>query len=162
MVRADVARRYSGDADRILDELIIKNRRAAEMLGGAERTDKWLAVAVSGYGIGDLTPAANVFAVGDAGAFIDPFTGSGMLMALEGAETLAGVLAEHRDLRSAAAVYGPAFRKRFAGRLRASALLRGAAFVPYLARFAVLTAGRSSLISETLARLTRGTAYRKA
>lgn len=162
MVRADTAREYSGDTGRIIDELIIKNKRAAQMLHDAEQTDKWLAVAVSGYGIGDLTPAANVFAVGDAGAFIDPFTGSGMLMALEGAETLAGVLARHRDLRSATAAYRSAFRQRFAGRLRTSALLRQAAFVPFLARFAVLTAGRSSLLSETLARLTRGTAYRKA
>ena len=43
----------------------------------------------------NLNPAPNLFAIGDAAAFIDPFTGSGMLMALESAEILAEVIAEN-------------------------------------------------------------------
>ncbi|MBA2379428.1 MAG: NAD(P)/FAD-dependent oxidoreductase [Blastocatellia bacterium] len=155
MVRSEVARERGGHAGRIVDELICQNSRAAEMLDGAERVEKWLAVTVSGFGIAELTPALNVFAVGDAGAFIDPFTGSGMLMALEGAETLAGVVKGHQEVNSARQVYRSEFRNRFAGRLRTSAFLRRAAFMPRLAKLAVIAAGSSAGLSEMLARLTR-------
>ena len=79
-------------AEKIVREVIFQNKRAAQTLKNAAPIEDWLAVSVDGFGQRELNPAKNLFAVGDAGAFIDPFTGSGMLMAFESAEILAKVI----------------------------------------------------------------------
>jgi flavin-dependent dehydrogenase len=60
-----------------------------------------------------LNPAKNVFAVGDAGAFIDPFTGSGMLMAFESAEILAAAVKENSTAETIAEKYKIDTRENF-------------------------------------------------
>jgi len=174
-------RARGGDAARVMREVLMRNRRAAETLSNAEAKTRWLAVAVESFGRRDPAPAPGLFAAGDAAAFIDPFTGSGMLMALEGGELAADCVrraldaARSHDARrsrenahptsqdpkadaydSLAREYRAAYDERFGARLRLCGMLRRAAFAPSaFAEFAVLALGASARFRRGLARATR-------
>ncbi|HEX8638309.1 MAG TPA: hypothetical protein VF692_09620, partial [Pyrinomonadaceae bacterium] len=138
------------------EQVIFQNARARETLRNAAPIFDWLAVSVDGFGVKNLNPAKNLFSVGDAAAFIDPFTGSGMLMALESAEILTDCLTRHRSApEQIAESYRIAHRDKFQKRLRVCAFLRRAAFVPSFARFAVGALSRSRAARMFLARSTR-------
>ena len=95
--RARDVRARGGDAARVMREVLMRNRRAAETLESASAKTRWLAVAVESFGRHEPAPAPGLIAAGDAAAFIDPFTGSGMLMALEGGELAAVAVARAFD-----------------------------------------------------------------
>ena len=130
LMKAETAKEFSGDAGEIVRRLIFQNRRAAETLKNAAPVRDWLAVAVDGFGPRDLNPAANLFAVGDAGAFIDPFTGSGMLMAFESAEILARATTQNYAAELIAKNYKAEHARKFQRRLFVCSLVRRAAFAP--------------------------------
>lgn len=156
LVRADVVRSFGGDTDSMVDELVLSNIRARQTLGNAKKQFDWLAVAVDGFGPKELVPAPNLFAVGDAGAFIDPFTGSGMLMALESSDLLAKALVRGANsLETAAEGYRADHRSKFARRLRLCAVMRRIAYLPMFAGAAVSAVGLSSTARKLLARSTR-------
>lgn len=166
IVRARDARAFGGDAERLVREVVMRNRRAALALNGASARTRWLGVALEGFGRFNASPARGVLAVGDAAAFIDPFTGSGMLMALESGELAARSvsrwLSEARtrrdgdDFSALAREYEMEYDERFAARLRVCGLLRRAAFAPApLAEVAVRALGASDRARRALARATR-------
>jgi flavin-dependent dehydrogenase len=133
-----------------------RNARAAKALRGARPVGEWLAVTIGDFGRKERPTAENLVAVGDAAAFIDPFTGSGMLMALESSEVLAGCIGETGISPSGLSeAYMQMHAARFRKRLAASALLRRAAFMPRLATAAIVAAGLSDRLRERLARSTR-------
>jgi flavin-dependent dehydrogenase len=177
IVPARDVRARGSDAGRVMREVVQSNRRAAETLSGARVSSPWLAVALEGFGRFRVVPAPGLFAVGDAASFIDPFTGSGMLMALESGELAATVLARYlASLRAAsannskssngssgvvfdalAAEYRALYRERFGARLRVCSYLRRAAFAPgVLTELGVAALGASERVRRTLARATRG------
>jgi flavin-dependent dehydrogenase len=106
-------------------------------------------------------------AIGDAASFIDPFTGSGMLMALESGEVAAEVVSRHLPalrvagpddaaaLGALAGDYRSRYGERFDSRLRVCQLLRRAAFVPRLAEAAIFALSASRRVRRRLARATR-------
>jgi flavin-dependent dehydrogenase len=170
--RARDVRERGGDAARVMREVLMRNRRAAETLANAAAKTRWLAVAVESFGRRDPAPAPGLVAAGDAAAFIDPFTGSGMLMALEGGELAANAVSraldDARSLDAAltsshdlnfdalAREYRAAYDERFGARLRLCGMLRRAAFAPSaFAEFAVLALGASARLRRGLARATR-------
>jgi flavin-dependent dehydrogenase len=162
IVAANDVRRYGSDPARVMREVVMKNSRAAYTLAEATTSTPWLSVSLESFGRRTLAPAAGLLTVGDAAAFIDPFTGSGMLMALESgqvaAETVAGNLTMLRrgsGFESLANDYRAEYQQRFAARLRVSGLLRRAAFFPHLAEAAILFFGSSSSLRRKLARATR-------
>lgn len=156
LIRAETVKEFGGDAEKIVREIVFRNKRAAKTLQNAKSATDWLAVSVDGFGAKVLNPAPNLFAVGDAAAFIDPFTGSGMLMALESAEIFADILAENRFAPALIAEkYKLAHREKFQKRLRVCSLMRRAAFVPELAGFLISALGLSRRAREILARSTR-------
>ncbi len=158
LVKADLVKKYIGQTNLLVEEVIFENRRARETMRDAKPVIDWLAVSVDGFGLKDLNPAENLFAVGDAAAFIDPFTGSGMLMALEGAKSLAKTIAENRfSPDEMAESYKLNFQQRFQKRLRICALMRRAAFVPNLAKTLISALSLSRSAREILARSTRST-----
>jgi flavin-dependent dehydrogenase len=72
-----------------------------------------------------------LLAIGDSAAFIDPFTGSGMLMAFESGELAAEVIVRHRDkltTNALGAEYAAGYIQKFDSRLRISGWLRRAGF----------------------------------
>ena len=155
-------RACASDAERVMREVVTRNSRAAYTLAHARTRTEWLGVSLESFGRQEPVPADGLLTIGDAAAFIDPFTGSGMLMALESGEVAAGVIMDHlqglRKGESFAAItrdYRTIYRQRFAARLRVCALLRRAAFVPRLAEASMLLFGASDRVRRALARATR-------
>lgn len=167
IARARDVRERSSDAERVMREVLMRNRRAARTLESARARTRWLGVSIESFGRHAPAPAAGLLAVGDAAAFIDPFTGSGMLMALESGELAARAVArwlsESRRARAPfdahARDYSDAYAERFHARLRLCSALRRAAFAPpQLAELAVMALNMSERVRRRLARATRRSA----
>lgn len=162
IVAARDVRAAGSDVELVLRNMLASHRRAAEALAGARRSSEWLSVALDGFGRRELVPAVNLISIGDAASFIDPFTGSGMLMALESGEIAARVIAgwwnhaRQTDFDILAEEYRKQYSARFSARLRYCALLRRAAFAPnIMAEAAVRLLGASESLRRRLARATR-------
>jgi len=155
LIRADVAREFDSDAGRIVENIRAQNERAATTLKNAQPIHDWLAVSVDGFGRANLNPARNVFAVGDAGAFIDPFTGSGMLMAFESAEILARAIIETSSRQMMAAKYKKEYARKFRRRLFVCSLMRRAAFAPVIAETLISALSFADFPRKFLAQSTR-------
>lgn len=156
IMTSERVRSLGADQNRILTEAVFRNRRAQATLSNADPVGDRLAVAVDSFGSRNTIGHQNLFSVGDAAAFIDPFTGSGMLLALESSRVLSDCLIES-DLETLSAVnaYTLRYAKRFCGRLRTSSLLRRAAFVPGIASFSIFSLFHSQTVMRTFARATR-------
>ena len=127
---ARTVQELESNVENLLLERVMSNPRAAHTLANAKPVSPWLAMALPDFGGHDPAPAPGLIAVGDASSFIDPFTGSGILMALQSGELAARVISQNWRLSPAAishayrSAYGAAFRSR----LRYCAWLRRAAF----------------------------------
>src|SRR5437660_8813954 len=144
-------------------EVVCQNQRAAFTLKDAKVKAPWLAVSLEGFGRSSVAPLNGVLSIGDAASFIDPFTGSGMLMALESGELAAEIVTCHlprldtrREFENLAKAYRDLYLERFGGRLRLCGAMRRAAFVPGLAEAAVRIVGASDRLRRGLALATRG------
>jgi flavin-dependent dehydrogenase len=160
IVPAGIAKRFSGNAAEIMQKIVLKNKRAAITLSGARIVDEWLAVPIERYGLGDLAPAKGLLTVGDAAAFIDPFTGSGILLALESAKIAAGVIAhtfkqDGLSFKDVEQTYKLRYAAAFDSRLRVSSMLRRAAFVPFLADTVIRGLAISDRLTRRVAMATR-------
>jgi flavin-dependent dehydrogenase len=162
IVSAEDVRRYRSIPERVMREVVMKNARAERTLEDAEVCTPWLSVALEGFGRRGLAPAPGLITVGDAASFIDPFTGSGMLMALESGEVAAGVITRNLkslrtgfSLESVSRDYQAEYLQRFDSRLRIAGLIRRAAFMPRLAETAIVLFGMSSRVRRRVARSTR-------
>ena len=157
---ADV-KAMGSDVKRVVNEVVCKNSRAAYTFGAIEPVSDWQAVALDRFGHRDMVPAYGLLTIGDAAAFIDPFTGSGILMALESGELAAGTLTRNLEaIRKGgsfdvlAQEYLLLHQKRFNSRLRMSGLLRRAAFIPQLAEAVIFLVGASKSLRRAVARAT--------
>lgn len=167
IVSAKDVRAYASDPETVLREVVMKNSRAARTLADARAITPWLSVSLETFGRRVIVPATGLLAIGDAAAFIDPFTGSGMLMALESGELVAKVINRHRVgenavFESLANDFRREYELKFNSRLRVSALLRRAAFVPYLDDAAIFFFSTSAGLRRKLARATRPAAARQS
>lgn len=163
-------RACGADAERVMREVVCQNARAAHTLAYARTRNEWLAVTLEGFGRRQLVPADGLIAIGDAASFIDPFTGSGMLMALENGELAAELVSRYANqsqwFETMAQAYRSLYRKKFSARLRVCGLLRRAAFVPGLAEAAIRIVAANDGLRRGLTLATRGaaesSAYKKA
>jgi len=156
IIKADVVKKFGNDVERIWREVVLKNSRALAAMKDAKIVFDWIAVSIDGFGTKNLVPAPNLVAVGDAAAFIDPFTGSGMLMAMENSELLAGcIAAEPVSLRQMAQNYEVLYRQKFRRRLATCQWMRHASFTPYLAEGAIFVLGLNKTLRHFLTRNTR-------
>ncbi|HEX8143544.1 MAG TPA: NAD(P)/FAD-dependent oxidoreductase [Pyrinomonadaceae bacterium] len=162
IVSAEDARACHGDASRLMREIVMTNSRARLTLLHARPVTEWLGVALESFGRRAPSPADGLLAVGDAASFIDPFTGSGMLMALESGEIAAEAVAgwlkgcgAQPSLAVLAQAYRALYAERFKARLRVCSVLRRAAFVPRLAEAMMLALGASDYVRRRLALSTR-------
>ncbi len=155
-------RRYGPDPEQVLKATVLQNSRAVFALTEAQFDKPWLSVALESFGRHNLIPAEGLLLIGDAAAFIDPFTGSGMLMALESGAVAAQTIIDSRDRigdESSFTELANRFRcnyaRTFNSRLRVSSWLRRAAFVPKLAEAAIIFFGASDLLRRKVAQATR-------
>jgi len=157
----------ASDAERVMREVVWQNRRAHFTLAGARACSKWLAVSLEGFGRHDVAPAEGLLVIGDAASFIDPFTGSGMLMALESGELAATAIADYltgesHSLANLRSEYSVGYHRFFDSRLNVCSLIRKAAFVPGLAGLAIRFFSASDQIRRRLARATRGRGVKRS
>lgn len=152
-------------AETVLREIVFANKRARRTLAEARVCSPWLSVALDSFGHRQLAPIDGLLTVGDAASFIDPFTGSGMLMALESGELAASAIADwlcsHRSNNQSFAqlahTYHTLYHNRFSARLRLCAVLRHAAFAHGLAIEAAISAlSANERVRRRLVRATRG------
>jgi flavin-dependent dehydrogenase len=156
IVRADQVRRQGSDASALFSSLIGQNKRANEVLRSARPLHEWLAVAIDGFGHKNLRPAVNVLSAVDAAAFIDPFTGSGMLMAFESSKLLADSIVRGLPaFDDVARHYAVVHRQAFTARLRLCRILRHVTYRPAAASFLISLLSASSLSRRLLTRATR-------
>ncbi len=166
IVSADDVRHHASDPEIVMREVVMKNARANFTLANARPVTQWLSVSLEGFGRRSLAPAGGLLTIGDAAAFIDPFTGSGMLLALESSEVAVDVVSRRLPrlraqpgdavvLKALANDYQNEYARRFNSRLRFSRMLRRAAFVPRFAEAAMLLFGASARLRRRLARATR-------
>lgn len=160
IVNARDVRHYGSNADLVVRELVCRNRRASQTLHDAALASDWLAVSLEGFGRHSPTPAEGLLTIGDAASFIDPFTGSGMLMALESGELVAQTIAPHLGRlemvgQQLSQQYLAAYRDRFQSRLRLCSLIRRAAFAPGFADCAIRFFRASGALRRKVARATR-------
>lgn len=145
-----------GDADSIVEDLRHQNVRGRDTLSDAEKVHDWLAVSVPAFGFEKQPVISGLYTVGDSAAFIDPFTGSGMLMAVESAELLAQCIEKTGvDNVKLTSMYAAAHRERFRRRLRLSGLLRQVAYRTSLGSAAVRLLSLSDRLPSAIARRTR-------
>jgi menaquinone-9 beta-reductase len=155
-------RRCGSDPEAVIRESVFRNPRAAYTLAHAHARSEWLSVSLESFGRQKLVPAEGLITIGDAAAFIDPFSGSGMLIALESGELAARTITNQFERLRQDASFAPLAReyrveygKKFDSRLRICSLLRRAAFVPSLAEAAILFFGTSTRLRRKVARTTR-------
>jgi len=159
IISAEQVKRHYSNPEVVMRELVMKNRRAAYTLAHAQLESEWLSASWERFGRRQPNPANGMLAIGDAAAFIDPFTGSGMLMAFESGELAADVIVRHRDKlphsELIGAAYAEAYIRTFDSRLRISGFLRRAAFKPRLAGLGIAICGASKHFRSRIARATR-------
>ena len=171
IVAARDVRRLHSDPELVLQNTLMTNRRAAQVLDSATRSSEWLSVSLDTFGLQDPTPKPGLIAIGDSASFIDPFTGSGMLMALESGELAAklivnggnSVFSTVRDsgrptleqFTDLANNYVDEYRRTFGPRLRTCRWLRRTAYNPLLANLIILMCGVSERFRNRVARATR-------
>ncbi|HEX2271099.1 MAG TPA: FAD-dependent monooxygenase [Pyrinomonadaceae bacterium] len=157
IIAAEHVKRCDSDPNRVMREFVMKNRRAAYTLESAAPCSEWLSASWERFGRQRPSPAPGLLAIGDSAAFIDPFTGSGMLMAFESGELAARTILRHQNssFTALADAYTASYNQTFAPRLRICGLLRRAAFNPRLAELGIAICGASERFRSRLARSTR-------
>ena len=167
IVNAREVKANDSDPNRLLRKVVCENRRAAYTLENARLGSEWLAVSLEKFGRHSPAPVPGLLAIGDAASFIDPFTGSGMLMALESGELVSAAIVERlaqfgdeNILESISEQYEQLYRARFNSRLRLCSMIRRAAFVPGFADLAIRFFGLSASLRRRVASATRSTERR--
>lgn len=158
IISAEEVKRHNSNPDVVVRENVMKNRRAAHTLEQAQPESEWLSASWERFGRQEPSPAKGLLAIGDSAAFIDPFTGSGMLMAFESGELTADIITRHRHSLNSETLrsnYSQQYLRRFDSRLRICGLLRRAAFRPRLAGLGIAICGASERFRSRIARATR-------
>ncbi|HEY0722400.1 MAG TPA: NAD(P)/FAD-dependent oxidoreductase [Pyrinomonadaceae bacterium] len=158
IISAEQVKRHHSNPELVVRDMVMKNQRAAYTLEHAQPESEWLSASWERFGRQQPSPANGLLAIGDSAAFIDPFTGSGMLMAFESGELAAEVIVRHRDklaTRELCANYAAEYAQKFDSRLRICGWLRRLAFRPRLAGLGIAICGASNPFRNRIARATR-------
>ena len=167
-----------GDASRVVENTLMKNSLASERLAKAKLEGKW-------YSAGPLTFGRrrlgrdNVIAIGDASGMIDPFTGTGIQIAVRTGEIAAEAIIqtlgrlssrqyrEDQDRKtgeperpnslyeSILTSYGQQYEQEFHNRMRVAGMLRIAAFSPSASRLIAILLARAPRLTNSVFKATR-------
>ncbi|HEV8202649.1 MAG TPA: NAD(P)/FAD-dependent oxidoreductase, partial [Pyrinomonadaceae bacterium] len=158
IISAEQVKRHNSNPELVMREMVMKNQRAAHTLEHAQPESEWLSASWERFGRQQPSPANGLLAIGDSAAFIDPFTGSGMLMAFESGELVAQIIVRDRDKLTSnelCANYAAEYAQKFDSRLRICGWLRRLAFRPRLAGLGIAICGASNSFRNRIARATR-------
>jgi flavin-dependent dehydrogenase len=161
IVSSKDVKRLGSDAKRVFSEVVCSNKRAAHVFRNVEFKAEWLAVPIERFGRGALSPVTGLLTIGDAAAFIDPFTGSGMLLAFESARLAAESILVTADVAVIAHEYERRYSAAFDRRLRVCSWLRRASFVPWLAEGTIALLALSEGLKSKVVDATRHSGTRR-
>ncbi len=159
-----------GDAGEVVRRSIMKNRLARERLANAEVVDKWHSVGPLAFGKRRLS-LGGIIAIGDASGMIDPFTGTGIQIALRtgeiAAESIIDVLSNSTDragdVERVLAAYQKSYDLEFNNRMMIAGLLRGVAFSPQTANLLARVFARVPWVARRVLKATRsGNSFERA
>jgi flavin-dependent dehydrogenase len=155
-------REAKGDREKLLDLTMRSNPGARLRLRNAVIDGEWLGTGPITYGRRRLIPG--IISIGDAGAFIDPFTGSGILLALGSGELAAEVISQAlsagvNDVDVIAKRFDRLHRAKYSWRFKACAVLRAAAFSPTARNALIRAMTRWRPLTKLIAQSTRHQNY---
>lgn len=149
-----------GDAEKIIEHSIMNNRLAHNRLSHARVSGKWFTVGPLVFGRRRLSQNS-VIAIGDASGMIDPFTGTGIQIALRTGELAAeSIVASSNPVngeifQNVMAAYSAAYEAEFGKRMRMAGLLRKVAFSTAIANFAASILAVSPALARKVLLATR-------
>ncbi len=160
-------RAAGGDAARVVEQTVKKNRLACSRLPRIKVADKWRTAGPLTFGTRRLA-RDGIIAVGDASGMIDPFTGTGMQIALRTGEMAADSIIETLGAANTAdasgstplfdaalARYRAQYEDEFGRRMKAAEMLRRVAFSPGTANFFAGILARAPRLARLVLRSTR-------
>jgi flavin-dependent dehydrogenase len=172
IVRERALREAAGNPSKVVDSTLMNNPVASERLRAARIEGKWYSAGPLTFGRRRLA-REGVIAIGDASGMIDPFTGTGVQMALRTGEMAADAIVEtlgdsHSAIvgedgvgrstgpESVLACYARHYKQEFHNRMRVAGLLRTAAFSPPTASVVASVLARMPRLTNLVFRATRG------
>lgn len=159
----------NGDHDMIVRRTIMQNPLACERLAEARVADRWLSAGPLSFGTRRLSHLG-VLALGDASGMIDPFTGTGIQIAMRTGEMAADAVIEFAGdlsdtksidpqrrafLERVIASYQARYEREFGKRMKVAGILRSAAFSPAMANYLATLLGAAPWIARRVLRATR-------
>lgn len=161
-----------GDQLKVVKQTVMENRLARERLDSARVAGKWLSAGPLTFGTRRLSQNG-VLALGDASGMIDPFTGTGIQIALRTGEMAADAVVEalgsvkesrksesffsnHRSLIDRVIdLYRTRYGKEFGKRMKVAEVLRNAAFSPTTANYLATLLGGLPWVARRVLKATR-------
>lgn len=170
IVDESTLRSAGGDPSKVLERTVMSNEIARERMREAVVVGKWHSAGPLTFGHRRLA-RDGVIAVGDASGMIDPFTGTGIQMALRTGEMAADAITDvigstaKKPVDEAASSildlvlnkYSIRYNSEFRTRLNAAGLLRALAFSPRVAPIVASVLVRAPWLARFLLRATRST-----
>lgn len=155
VVDAQLVRQIGNNTMEVLSATVMQNKRAANVLSHCEIVGDWISVPIARYGSMDPAPAPGIIAIGDAAAFIDPFTGSGIAMALESSRLAALAILNSQERDLIMETYRRLHAEAFSRRLRLCRNLRYLSSSSVAADAMISLLGTSKIMTRFFARGTR-------
>ncbi|HLG14583.1 MAG TPA: FAD-dependent monooxygenase [Blastocatellia bacterium] len=156
-----VVKEAGGAPLEVLRRTMMTSPLAGERLARAEVVGKWLTAGPLSFGKRRLSQSG-VIAVGDASGMIDPFTGTGIQIALRTGELAADAIVRHIANRGAdglvqrvLASYAADYQAEFGNRIAVAGILRRVALTPGVANVAARILALVPAFAVHLLRATR-------
>ena len=162
IAKADAVKEIGSDPDEAVCRLLMQNRQAEKVLDRSQFIGDWYAVPIASFGRASLVPHPGVLSIGDAAAFIDPFTGSGIALALESSKLLAHAILSNTEFEEIANAFERSYRAAFHRRLQFCKVLRLASTKPWAASATIALLGSSAYLTRIFARATRFNSLRSS
>jgi geranylgeranyl reductase family protein len=161
-----------GDRLKVVEKTVMENRLARERLRSARVVGKWLSAGPLTFGTRRLSQNG-ILALGDASGMIDPFTGTGIQIALRTGEMAADSIVEALDSASRGGEveasfsnrrrlidqvidsYRTRYGKEFGKRMKVAEVLRNAAFSPTTANYLATLLGGLPWVARRVLKATR-------
>jgi geranylgeranyl reductase family protein len=148
-----------GDPEKIVEQSIMRNRLARQRLRKAEISGRWLSTGPLTFGARRLD-RDGVITAGDSSGMIDPFTGTGIQIALRTGELAAeAIITTGTDGDDPAAraisVYRAGYDREFGKRMKVAGMLRRAVFSPSLLNALSGVLARAPWLARRMLRATR-------
>jgi flavin-dependent dehydrogenase len=154
LVREDILRDAHSNPWEIVRRTLLRNPTARDRMSRASLSGDWLTVGPLTFGA-RRTGHGSVIPIGDAAGMIDPFTGTGIQMALRMGELVSQAILESADVAHTRARYWDLARPEFAARLKMTGWLRQLALSSGAAEFAARAMSRMPKLTGWVLRGTR-------